>query len=110
MAEKINLKLPQLTKAKKGKYKYDNELGKTIREVESMKDVEGEYVIERIAEKGTNYITQKTHYDVNEIEVDWNSIVYKYIYEGKEYFSNFKFANPVETIYPKLNNDDTATA
>ena len=54
MAEKINIKLPQLTRVKKGEYKYDEELGKTIREVESMKDVEGEYVIERIAEKGTN--------------------------------------------------------
>ncbi len=107
-----------MPKQRKSKYVVDNELG-SIKDVKSIKqvvedeetynDILKDAVITRVANKGDNYITQTIMYNVNEIEVDWDSIVYKYIHAGEEHFSNFKFNNPVETIYPQINKDDTAT-
>jgi len=102
------------------KYKVDNEIGqiqnvKSVKRVaeteEDYKDLLKEAKVTRVANKGDNFVTQNVTYNVGEIEVDWDSIVYKYIYNGEEHYSNFLFNNPVETIYPKLNNDgNTATA
>lgn len=97
----------------KKKYKYSDELKKTVRVAESeseYKDILKDAVITRVANKGDKYIKQTTKYDITEIEVDWDSIVYKYIYEGEEHFSNFLFNNPVETIYPQIDPNATATA
>lgn len=94
-------------RAGKETYKYDRELEKTVRVVESedeYKDLIKDYSVERIARKGDNFITQNTNYNVSEIEPDYDFTVYKYIHDGKEYFSNFKFANPVEIIEPKTKN------
>ena len=108
-----------MPKQRKSKYVIDKELG-SIKDVKSIKqvaedqeaydDILKDAVITRVANKGDNYITQTIVYNVKEIEVDWDSIVYKYIHDGEEHFSNFKFNNPVETIYPQINKDDTATA
>jgi hypothetical protein len=97
----------------KKKYQADAELTgldgvKHLKQVveteEDYKDLIKEYQVERIAKKGDNYITQNTNYNVTEIEPDYDFPVYKYIFEGKEYFSNLKFANPVEVINPKTIN------
>lgn len=104
---------------KKAKYQFDKELMgiedvSALKQVadddEAYKDVIKDAKITRIANKGDNYITQRVNYDVQDIEVDWDSIVYKYEYEGEEHFSNFKFANPKEIIYPKFNKDESAQA
>jgi hypothetical protein len=108
-----------MAKQRKSKFVVDKELG-SIKDIKSIKqvaedqeaydDILKDAVITRVANKGDNYITQTISYSVNEIEVDWDSVVYKYIHNGDEYFSNFKFNNPVETILPQINKDDTATA
>jgi hypothetical protein len=101
------------------KYKVDSELAqvqnvkglKRVAETEEdYKDLIKEAKIVRVANKGEDFITQNVTYNVMDIEVDWDNIVYKYIHNGEEHFSNFKFNNPVETIYPQINGDDTATA
>jgi hypothetical protein len=108
-----------MAKQRKAKFVIDQELG-SIKDIKSIKqvaedqeaydDILKDAVITRVANKGDNYITQTISYNVSEIELDWDSIVYKYIYNGEEHFSNFKFNNPVETILPQINKDDTATA
>ena len=99
-----------MAKPKKVKYQSDTELTglegvKYLKQVveteEDYKDLIKEYSVERVAKKGDNFITQNTNYNVLEIEPDYDFPVYKYIHEGKEYFSNLKFANPVEVINPK---------
>lgn len=75
--------------------------------VETEKDYEDilkDAVITRVANKGDKFITQNIHYNVLEIEADYDYPVYKYIHEGKEYFSNFKFANYVEIVNPETIN------
>ena len=102
-----------MAKPKKVKYQSDTELTglegvKYLKQVveteEDYKDLIKEYSVERVAKKGDNFITQNTNYNVLEIEPDYDFPVYKYIHEGKEYFSNLKFANPVEVINPKTIN------
>lgn len=102
-----------MAKIKKAKYVSDSELTglegvsylKQVAETEEQyKDILKDATVTRIANKGDKFITQNTAYNVLEIEADYDFIVYKYIFEGKEYFSNFKFANPVEVIYPKFIN------
>ena len=119
MGEKIKLEIPKLRKVRKGKFVTDSELVgiKDVTPLKQVVDTEKDYndvlkdaVVTRVANKGDNYITQTISYNVSEIELDWDSIVYKYIYNGEEHFSNFKFNNPVETILPQINKDDTATA
>jgi hypothetical protein len=70
---------------------------------EAYKDVLKDAVITRVANKGEKYITETIAYNVLEIEADYDFPVYKYIYEGKEYFSNFKFANG-ECVNPEIIN------
>ena len=102
-----------MAKPKKVKYQSDTELTglegvKYLKQVveteEDYKDLIKEYSVERVAKKGDNFITQNTNYNVLEIEPDYDFPVYKYIHEGKEYFSNLKFANPIEVINPKTIN------
>ena len=99
-------------KVRKSKYKVDAELQglknvKSISQVaedkESYNDILKDAVITRTAKAGDKFVTQTISYTVNEIEIDWDSTVYKYIYDGEEYFSNFKYNNPVEIIQPKTN-------
>lgn len=106
-------------KIRKSKYVQDQELGsidgiQSLKQVaeteEDFKDILKDAKITRVANKGDNFITQTTEYSVGDIELDWDSIVYKYVYNDEEFFSNFKFNNPVEVIYPQINNNDTATA
>jgi len=102
-----------MSKVKKAKYQYDSEL-KKVKQVaetqEAFDNILKDAKVTRVANKGDKFITQTINFSVAEIEVDWDSIVYKYIFEGEEHFSNFKFNNPVETILPKINPNDTATA
>lgn len=90
--------------ARKLKTKYDSELQSMVTMVDSREDLIKDYKVERVANKGDNFITQNIHYNVLEIEADYDFPVYKYIHEGKEYFSNFKFANYVEIINPETIN------
>ena len=90
--------------ARKLKTKYDGELQSMVTMVDSREDLIKDYKVERVAKKGDKFITQNTHYNVLEIEADYDYPVYKYIYEGKEYFSNFKFANYVEIVNPETIN------
>ena len=71
---------------------------------EQYKDILKDATVTRIANKGDKFITQNTSYNVLEIEADYDYPVYKYIFEGKEYFSNFKFANYVEIVNPQTIN------
>lgn len=108
-----------MPKQRNAKFVVDNELG-SIKDIKSIKqiaedkeaynDILKDAVITRVANKGDNYITQTIVYNVSEIEVDWDSVVYKYIHDGEEHFSNFKFNNPVETILPQINKHDTASS
>ena len=106
-------------KVRKSKYVQDEELGsingiqklKQVAETEDdYKDILKDAKITRVANKGDNFITQTTEHSVADIEVDWDSIVYKYMYNEEEHYSNFLFNNPVEIIYPQIKNNDTATA
>ena len=101
-----------MKKVKKGKYVHDSELSgvggvshlKQVVETEDQyKDILKDAVITRVANKGDNYITETIAYNVLEIEADYDFPVYKYIHEGKEYFSNFKFANG-ECVNPQTVN------
>lgn len=99
--------------AKKAKYVPDRDLEgvdgvsyikQVVDSEEEYKDVLKDATITRIANKGDKFITQNINYNVVDIEVDYDYPVYKYIHEGKEYFSNFKFANYVEIINPQTIN------
>lgn len=101
-----------MAKVKKAKYIHDSELSgvggvshlKQVAETkEAYDDILKDAVVTRIANKGDKFITQNTAYNVLEIEADYEFPVYKYIYEGKEYFSNFKFANG-ECVNPETIN------
>jgi len=114
MSEKLKLvaiESPNSTvkKVKKAKYVSDKELSglnnvsslKTVAETEEdFNDILKDAVVTRTANKGDDFITQNTQYNILDIEVDYDFPVYKYIVDGKEYFSNFKFANYVEIINP----------
>lgn len=98
---------------KKTKFIQDNELigiggvnpVKQVVETEKdYSDILKDATITRIANKGDKFITQNIAYSVLEIEADYDYPVYKYIHEGKEYFSNFKFANYVEIVNPETIN------
>ena len=102
-----------MAKIKKAKYVSDSELTgidgvsylKQVAETEEQyKDILKDATVTRIANKGDNFITQNTSYNVLEIEADYDYPVYKYIFEGKEYFSNFKFANYIEIVNPETIN------
>jgi hypothetical protein len=101
-----------MKKVKKAKYQSDSELTgidgvSYIKQIvdteEQYKDVLKDAVITRVANKGDKFITETIAYNVLEIEADYDFPVYKYIYEGKEYFSNFKFANG-ECVNPETIN------
>ena len=70
---------------------------------EDYKDILKDAVVTRVANKGDKFITQNVAYNVLEIEADYSFPVYRYIHEGKEYFSNFKFANG-ECVNPETIN------
>lgn len=102
-----------MARAKKVQYVVDGELNgvpglSNLKQVakteEDYKDILKDATITRIANKGDKYITENITYNVLEIEVDYDFPVYKYIFEGKEYFSNFKFANYVEIVNPETVN------
>ena len=101
-----------MKKLKKAKYVHDSELSGVagvshIKQVaatqEDYKDILKDAVVTRVANKGDSYITETIAYNVLEIEADYDFPVYKYIHEGKEYFSNFKFANG-ECVNPETIN------
>lgn len=101
-----------MKKVKEGKYVHDSELSGVggVSHLKQVVDTEDQYndvlkdaVVTRVANKGDNYITETIAYNVLEIEADYDYPVYKYIYEGKEYFSNFKFANG-ECVNPQTIN------
>jgi len=101
-----------MKKLKKAKYVSDSELSgiggvSHLKQVaateEDYKDILKDAVITRVANKGDKYITETISYNVLEIEADYDFPVYKYIHEGKEYFSNFKFANG-ECVNPETIN------
>jgi hypothetical protein len=95
------------------KYKVDSELAqvqnvkglKRVAETEEdYKDLIKEAKIVRVANKGEDFITQNVTYNVMEIEADYDYPVYKYVIDGQEYFSNFKFANYIEIVNPETIN------
>ena len=101
-----------MAKVKKAKYVSDSELTgidgvsylKQVADTEeAYRDVLKNAVITRTATSGSNIITEDITYNVLEIEADYDFPVYKYIYEGKEYFSNFKFADG-ECVNPETIN------
>lgn len=101
-----------MAKLKKAKYVSDGELlgidgVSHLKQVaatqEDYKDILKDAVVTRVANKGDSYITETIAYNVLEIEADYDFPVYKYIHEGKEYFSNFKFANG-ECVNPETIN------
>jgi len=94
------------------KYKYDEELQKTIRVADNAKeysDILKDAVITRVANSGSQYIEQTTKYNVADFEADYDYPVYKYIVDGVEHFSNFQFANYVDIIQPINNTDESTT-
>lgn len=101
-----------MKKLKKAKYVSDSELSGVagvshLKQVaateEDYKDILKDAVITRVANKGDKYITETIAYNVLEIEADYDFPVYRYMHEGKEYFSNFKFANG-ECVNPETIN------
>jgi len=101
-----------MKKLKKAKYVSDGELlgidgVSHLKQVaateEDYKDILKDAVVTRVANKGDKFITETIAYNVLEIEADYDFPVYKYIHEGKEYFSNFKFANG-ECVNPETIN------
>jgi hypothetical protein len=101
-----------MAKVKKAKYVADSELSgiggvshlKQVADTkEAYNDILKDAVVTRVANKGDNFITQITAYNVLEIEADYDYPVYRYSFEGKEYFSNFKFANG-ECVNPQTIN------
>lgn len=109
-----------MPKQRNSKFVVDKELGsikdvKSIKQVvedeESYNDILKDAVVTRVANKGDNFITQTIVYSVNEIEADPDYIIYEYEYDGVIYQSNFKYANPINIIYPANYTDEsTATA
>jgi hypothetical protein len=102
-----------MAKVKKAKYVSDSELSgvagvshlkQVVDTEEQYKDILKDAVVTRVANKGDSFITQNVAYNVLEIEADYDFPVYKYIFEGKEYFSNFQFANYVEIVNPQTIN------
>ena len=102
-----------MAKVKKAKYVSDSELSgvagvsylkQVVDTEEDYKDILKDAVITRVANKGDKYITETITYNILEIEADPEFPIYKYIFEGKEYFSNFKFANYIECINPQTIN------
>ena len=96
----------------KKKFKYDEELKKTVRVADNAKeyaDILKDAVITRVAHSGSQYIEQTTKYNVSDFEADYDYPVYKYIVDGVEHFSNFQFANYVDIIQPINNTDESAT-
>ena len=98
----------------KKKFKYDEELKKTVRIADTeaeYKDILKDAVITRVVNKGDKYIKQTTKYNVADFEPDYDYPVYKYVVDGVEHFSNFEFANYVDIIQPINNtNESTTTA
>ena len=101
-----------MKKLKKAKYVSDGELigidgVSHLKQVaateEDYKDILKDAVVTRVANKGDKFVTETIAYNVLEIEADYDFPVYKYIHEGKEYFSNFKFANG-ECVNPETIN------
>ena len=101
-----------MAKLKKVKYVSDSELTgidgvSYLKQVaateEDYKDILKDAVVTRVVNKGDKFITETIAYNVLEIEADYDFPVYKYIHEGKEYFSNFKFANG-ECVNPETIN------
>ena len=102
-----------MAKIKKAKYVSDSELSgidgvsylkQVVDTEEAYKDILKDAVVTRIANKGDSYITETIAYNVLDIEADYDFPVYKYIHEGKEYLSNFKFANYIECVNPQTIN------
>jgi hypothetical protein len=102
-----------MKKVKKAKYVADSELSgiggvshlKQVAETkEAYDDILKDAVITRVANKGDKFVTETIAYNVLEIEADYDFPVYRYIHEGKEYFSNFKFANYIEIVNPQTVN------
>ena len=96
----------------KKKFKYDEELKKTIRVADSeaeYKDILKDAVITRVANSGSMFIEQTTKYSVSDFEADPDFIIYEYEYDGVIYKSNFKYANPINIIYPTNYTDEPAT-
>lgn len=102
-----------MAKVKKAKYVHDSELSGIggVSHLKQVVDTEDQYkdilenaTVTRVANKGDNFITQNTTYNILEIEADYDYPVYKYIYKDKEYFSNFKFANYIECVNPETIN------
>ena len=102
-----------MSKVRKSKYVQDKELGslngvqsltQVAEDEESYKDILKDAKITRVANKGDNFITQTTEHTVLDIEPDYDYPVYKYVYNGEEFFSNFKFANYVEIVNPNTIN------
>ena len=102
-----------MKKIKKAKYVHDsslsgigglNHLKQVVETEEQYKDILKDATVTRIANKGDKHITETITYNVLEIEADYDFPVYKYIFEDKEYFSNFKFANYVEIVNPETIN------
>jgi hypothetical protein len=98
-----------MKKLNKAKYVSDSELigidgVSCLKQVadteEAYKDILKDAVITRVANKGDKFVTETIAYNVLEIPADYDFPVYKYIVDGKEYFSNFQFANYVEIINP----------
>ena len=102
-----------MAKIKKAKYVSDSELSgingvsylKQVADTEeAYKDILKDAVVTRVANKGDKFITETIAYNVLDIEADYDFPVYKYIHEGKEYLSNFKFANYIECVNPQTIN------
>ena len=102
-----------MAKIKKAKYVSDSELSgidgvsylKQVADTEeAYKDILKDAVVTRVANKGEKFITETIAYNVLDIEADYDFPVYKYIHEGKEYLSNFKFANYIECVNPQTIN------
>jgi hypothetical protein len=102
-----------MAKVKKAKYVADSELSgvggvshlKQVADTkEAYDDILKDAVVTRVANKGENFITETIAYNVLEIEADYDYPVYRYSFEGKDYFSNFKFANYIEIVNPQTVN------
>ena len=103
-----------MAKVKKAKYVSDSDLigvegVKSIKQVaeteEDYKNILEDAVITRTATSGSRLVEESVKYNVTDIEADYDFPVYKYVVDGKEYFSNFQFANYVDIINP-INNTD----
>ena len=100
-------------KTRKSKYVVDNEIGsingvqaltQVAEDEESYKDILENATITRVANKGDKFVTETVTRNVLDIEADYDYPVYKYVYNGETFFSNFKFANYVEIVNPNTIN------